>query len=272
MSRVLIAGGTGVIGSRLAPLLRADGHEVAVSSRRSDRLSGLPDGTTGLVLDALDRGSVDAAVRAFRPDVVVHAFTDLSGLDWAANARLRTVGSRNLVEACLAAGVDALVAQSVAWASVAGSGPADESTPADPTAYAPVASLEADVARMPRGVVLRLGILYGPGTFYAADGVAAESARAGMIRPTTRATDWLHVEDAAEAFRHALGWPSGPVFVVDDVPSTVDEWAPVFAERVGGRVDVIEPAPPGREASRSLASERGWRPGRPDWRVGLGLG
>lgn len=271
MSRVLIAGGTGVIGSRLAPLLLADDHEVAISSRSRERLSAIPAGAFGVVIDALDRGSIDVALREFRPDAVVHAFTDLSGLDWAANARLRTEGTRNVVEACLGAGVDTMIAQSIGWASVTGGTPADESTPADPAAYAPVASLEADVTRMPRGVTLRLGILYGPGTFYASDGVAAEAARAGVIRPTTRITDWLHVEDAAEAFHQALGWPAGPVFVVDDVPSTVEQWAPLFADRVGGRVDVIEPAPPGREASRRLASERGWRPSRPDWRDGLGI-
>jgi hypothetical protein len=61
------------------------------------------------------------------------------------------------------------------------------------------------------------------------------------------------------------------VFIVDDHPSTVEEWAPVFAERVGGRVGTIADAPPGRAASRRLARERGWRPQHPDWRNGLGL-
>jgi len=273
MSRILIVGGTGVIGSRLGRLLLADGHQVWATTRSADRLDRVNDsGATGVVADALDRASLDAALAEVRPDAVVHAFTDLSGLDWAANARLRTEGTRHLVDACLAAGVGTMVAQSIGWASIPGDDPADETTPADPDAYAPVASLESDVARMPHGVILRLGILYGSGTFYAPDGVAADDAREGVIRPTARITDWLHADDAAEAFRLALTWPAGRVFIVDNVPSTVDEWAPVFADRVGGRVDVIEPAPAGRVASRRLAGERGWRPSHPDWRDGLGLG
>ncbi len=272
MSRVLVLGGTGVIGSRLSRLLSADGHQVWATTRSPGRLDAVyAAGAKGVVADALDRASIDAALAEARPDVVVHAFTDLSGLDWAANARLRTEGTRNLVEACLAVGVETMVAQSIGWASVPGDGPADETTPADPSAFAPVASLESDVARMPHGVILRLGILYGSGTFYAPDGVAAADARAGVVRPTTRVTDWLHADDAAEAFRQALTWPTGPVFVVDDVPSTADEWAPVFADRVGGRVDTIADAPPGRQASRRLATERGWRPSHPDWRDGLGF-
>jgi len=228
-------------------------------------------GATGLVADALDSGSITAAIAEARPDVVVHAFTDLSGQDWAANARLRTEGSRILVDAALEAGVETMIAQSIGWASIAGDGPADGTTPADAEAYAPVASLEADVARMPRGIVLRLGLLYGPGTFYAPDGASADEARGGVVWPTTITTDWVHVDDAAEAFRQALDWQAGAVFVVDDHPTRVDEWAPLFAERVDGRVDRVEEAPPGREASRLLAAERGWRPRHPDWREGLGL-
>ena len=272
MSRVLIVGGTGVIGSRLSRLLVSDGHQIWATTRTSARFDAVQAvGAKGVIADALDRASIDAALTEARPDVVVHAFTDLSSLDWAANAHLRTEGTRNLVDACLAAGVETMVAQSIGWASVPGDGPADETTPADPVDYAPVASLESDVARMPRGVILRLGVLYGAGTFYASGGVAGVDARAGVIRPTTRITDWLHADDAAEAFRRALTWPAGPVFIVDDVPSTVDDWAPVFADRVGGRVDTITDAPPGRRASRRLATERGWRPQHPDWRVGLGL-
>src|SRR5256885_15398877 len=59
------------------------------------------------------------AVSAARPDVVIHQLTDLaSGFapeQLRANARLRQVGTRHLVEAMNAAGVRRLVAQSGAW-------------------------------------------------------------------------------------------------------------------------------------------------------------
>jgi nucleoside-diphosphate-sugar epimerase len=272
VSRVLVVGASGVISSRLVPRLVADGHEVHGTTRRSERLGAIETGGAAPHrLDVLDAPAVERLVAELAPEVVVHVFTDLAGLDFAANSRLRVDGTRILVDACLDAGVPTMLAQSVAWASVPGRGEADETTPADADAYPAVASLEHDVARMPRGVVLRLGLLYGAGTFYAPDGVAAEAVRSGRVQPTTVLSDWLHVDDAADAFAAALEWPSGPVFIVDDHPSSVGEWAPLFAERAGGRVQTIAEAPPGRTASRSLARERGWRPRHPDWRDGLGL-
>jgi len=272
MSRILVVGATGVIGSRLVPLLVAAGHEVHGTTRRDDRLAEIEAiGAAPHRLDVLAAPEVDRLVGELVPDVVVHVFTDLAGRDFAANSRLRIEGTRILVDASLAAGVPTMLAQSVAWASVLGDGEADETTPADPEAYPAVAALEREVDRMPHGVILRLGLLYGAGTFYAPGGAAAEAARAGRIEPTTILSDWLHADDAAHAFAASLEWPAGPVFIADDHPSRVEEWAPVFAARVGGRVDTIADAPPGRTASRRLAAERGWRPQHPDWHVGLGL-
>lgn len=272
MSRILVVGATGVIGSRLVPRLVAAGHEVHGTTRRDERLRTIEaQGAASHRLDVLAAPTVERLVEELSPECVVHVFTDLATLDFAANAQLRIDGTRILVDACLAAGVPTMLAQSVAWASELGDGDADETTPADPESYPAVASLERDVARMPHGVVLRLGLLYGPGTLYAPDGSAADAARRGEIRPTTVHTDWLHVDDAADAFVAALGWPTGPVFITDDHPSSVEEWAPVFAARVGGRVDRIADAPPGRIASRRLAADRGWSPQHPDWHDGLAV-
>jgi nucleoside-diphosphate-sugar epimerase len=273
MSRVLVVGATGVIGARLVPRLVSAGHEVHGTTRRDDRFSAIEHAGAGPHrLDVLDASAVNALLSELAPDVVVHVFTDLSGLDFASNSRLRIAGTRILVDASRAAGVSTMVAQSVAWASVPGQGAADETTPADPEAYPAVAALEKDAARMPHSVILRLGLLYGAGTFYAPTGAAADAARRGDIQPTTVLSDWLHVDDAADAFVTALGWPTGAVFIADDHPTSVQEWAPVFAERVGGRVDRIADAPPGRTASRRIAAARGWHPKHPDWHEGLGLG
>ena len=271
MTRVLVVGATGVLGSRIVPRLVADGHEVHGTTRHPARRAMIEQaGAAPHELDVLDAPAVELLVRELAPDVVMHAFTDLAGRDFAANSRLRIEGTRHLVGACLSAGVPTMVAQSIAWASMAGDGDADDATPADPDAYPAVAVLEREVARMPRGVILRLGLLYGAGTFYAPDGAAAEAARRGEVEPTTVQTDWLHADDAAGAFLAALDWPAGPVFIADDHPSAVAEWAPVFAERVGGRVDRIADAPPGRTASRRAARARGWRAQHADWHDGLG--
>ncbi|MBV9797342.1 MAG: hypothetical protein JO039_04770 [Solirubrobacterales bacterium] len=72
--------------------------------------------------------------------------------DFAArNDRMRTEGTRNLVDAAGAAGAHHLLAQSIAWRP-AGRGQA-------------VDALERQVLDA-NGVVVRYGQLYGPGTFY----------------------------------------------------------------------------------------------------------
>jgi nucleoside-diphosphate-sugar epimerase len=62
--RVLLAGATGVIGRQTVPVLTAAGHQVA----------HLPDAEV-LVADALDPTAVARAVRAARPDEIVHMLT-----------------------------------------------------------------------------------------------------------------------------------------------------------------------------------------------------
>ncbi|MFD3403381.1 NAD-dependent epimerase/dehydratase family protein [Kribbella sp. NPDC058693] len=124
--RIFIAGGTGVIGRRLAPLLVAEGHEVIALSRRS-RVPGV----TTVQGDVYDAAALREVVAAARPEVVMHQLTDLTSRDFAANARIRREGTRNLVDAALAAGVQRVISQSVAWAYEPGSAPADESTPLD---------------------------------------------------------------------------------------------------------------------------------------------
>jgi uncharacterized protein YbjT (DUF2867 family) len=56
MAMVTVTGGTGVLGREVAPRLQADGHEVAVLTRRP--AAPLPDGVRRLIGDlAAGRGS-----------------------------------------------------------------------------------------------------------------------------------------------------------------------------------------------------------------------
>ena len=76
--RVFLAGATGVIGTRLVPLLLSRGHEVAAMARSAARLEPLrAQGATPVLCDVFDRAALQAAVGAFRPDVVMHQLTDL---------------------------------------------------------------------------------------------------------------------------------------------------------------------------------------------------
>ena len=279
--RVFLAGATGVIGRRVVPLLVARGHSVIGLVRRpadADWLRGL--GASAVVGDVFDRDGVLRAVRSAAPDVVMHQLTDLKGGNFRANSEMRTTGTRHLVDAALAAGVRRVVAQSIAWMYEAGEGPAAEDVPLDLGASGSrlrtvegVAALEAAVREAPEWVVLRYGLLYGPGTWYSRGGLMAERAARGELPADGDVSSFVHVDDAAGSAADALGWPAGVVNVCDDAPAAGREWVPVFCRAVG----VTEPVATdgeqhgwARGASNEYARKRlNWTPAYPSWREGF---
>ncbi|MGF1427724.1 NAD-dependent epimerase/dehydratase family protein [Kitasatospora sp. LaBMicrA B282] len=277
---VLLAGATGAVGRQLLPLLLAAGHQVTAVTRTAAGAATLRAQGAGAVrLDVLDRAAVERAVAAAAPDAVVHQLTALAEYDLAANARIRREGTRNLVDAAHGAGVPRIVAQSIAWAYRGGDAPADETVPLDDTTEEPRATtvgallaLEEAAAELPEHVLLRYGMLYGPGTWYAKGGLMADRLHRGELSAGAAVTSFLHVEDAARAALAALAWPSGAVNVVDDEPAPAHEWLPALAAALGA------PAPARstgraaweRGADNTLArTARGWRPTRPSWRTGF---
>jgi len=198
--KVLVAGATGVIGKRLVPLLLDHGYEVHGTTRAPARVDDLRRaGAHPIVLDAFDRTAVMQAVQTVKPGVLIHQLTDLSGGfaperaadTLARNSRLRTEGTRNLVEAARAAGVRRLIAQSIAWVYAPGREPHREDDALHLKAEGTLAvtvqgvlALEGAVlgAAPIDGIVLRYGWFYGPG---------ANKVPAG--------TPPLHVDAAANA-------------------------------------------------------------------------
>ncbi|UGV28477.1 NAD-dependent epimerase/dehydratase family protein [Rhodopseudomonas boonkerdii] len=178
---IFLAGAAGAIGSRVAPLLVADGWRVVGTTRAHSKVAALQArGIEVAVVDVFDAEALTAAVVAAQPTVVMHQLTDLpAGLDparmaeaTARNARIREEGTRNLVAASSAARARRLIAQSVAFAYADGPLPhrEEDALAVDAEGRAGVsargvASLEAQVAAAPcEGIVLRYGRLYGPGT------------------------------------------------------------------------------------------------------------
>jgi nucleoside-diphosphate-sugar epimerase len=279
---VFVAGATGVIGRRVVALLVERGDTVTAMTRRPDAAERLRSlGAKPVVANAYDGAGLRAVMEHDRPDVVMHQLTDLSASDTAANAALRTEGTRNLVDAARAAGVARMVAQSVAWAYEPGEAPADESVALDVGADEPrrttvlgVAALEDAVREMPEWVVLRYGLLYGPDTWFAPDGARADDARAGRLVADAAVTSFVHVDDAANAAVAALAWPSGNVNVCDDELAAGTAWVPVFCAAVGAPAPPVDPSgrPPwARGASNGRARRAlGWEPRYPSWRPGLG--
>lgn len=284
--RVFLAGATGAVGRLAIPLLHAAGHHVTGTSRTAHGAAAIrAQGADAVQVDVYDAAALRRAVADARPDAVLHQLTDLSAADGAANSRLRREGTRNLVDAAAAAGVDRIVVQSIAWTYPPGDTPATESVPLDDTADEPrartvaaVRALENTAAELPTAVVLRYGLLYGPGTWYApggpvADALAGRPAAAflGALDADDAVSSFVHVADAARAAVAALDWPGGPVNITDDEPAPGRDWLPALAAALG------VPAPPvtrggpawARGADNTLARSRGWRPEHPSWRTGF---
>jgi len=193
--RIFLAGASGVIGSRLVPLLVQAGHEVGGLTRTPAKADAIAEhGAVPFVADVYDPDELTRVVVGFGPDTVLHELTDLPDLRaelaagaLAANARIRTEGTRNLLAAARAAGAQRLLAQSIAWQQQPGPG-ADA-----------VAELERSVLDF-GGVVLRYGQFYGPGTFFPDE--APDEPR-------------VHIDLAARRTVEALEAPSGIVTITD---------------------------------------------------------
>ena len=76
--RIFLAGATGVLGSRIVPLLVADGHRVAGMTRSPDKVGYLQSvGAAPVVCDVFNSEALTAAVVSFAPSAVVDQLTDL---------------------------------------------------------------------------------------------------------------------------------------------------------------------------------------------------
>lgn len=278
--RILVVGAAGVIGRRLVPLLVAAGHEVTGTTRQAGKSQLLRDlGASPVVIDVFEREELSRVVREVQPEAIIHQLTDLSGRDFAANARIRREGTRNLVDAARSAGVSRMIAQSIAWVYAPGEGPADEGEPLDLEApparrglVESVQSLEQSVLELEQGIVLRYGLFYGPGTWYAPDGLMAQQARRGELSADEGITSFVHVDDAARATLLALDWPAGIVNIVDDEPAPGSAWLPVYAATLGAPAPVVssERPPFARGASNTKARQLlGWQLLYPSWREGF---
>jgi nucleoside-diphosphate-sugar epimerase len=178
---IFVAGASGAIGKRLCPILVKDGWSVVGTTRRVEKTSMLENmGVDPVIVDVFDEKNLTDAIQKAQPEVVIHQLTDLPfGLDpdkmeeaLVRNAHLREVGTRNLVAAATQANVKRMIAQSIAFVYEPGPTPYEEESPLlnfeDP-AYGmtseAVASLEEQVLVAPfEGIVLRYGLIYGPGT------------------------------------------------------------------------------------------------------------
>ena len=189
--RLLITGGTGVLGRALRPVAEDAGHELAMPGHEE--------------LELFDPSAVADAVRDV--DGVLHLATRIRSLDqisdadaWRENDRLRDDASRILVDAAIEAGASVYVQPTVTFVYPS-DGPVSEDTPVREvlpilrSALAAEQQTERFARAGGRGVALRFGLLDGPGTWY--------------DQPMGDFGATLHVADAGRALLSALSLPSG---------------------------------------------------------------
>ncbi|MFN2617046.1 MAG: NAD-dependent epimerase/dehydratase family protein [Thermoleophilaceae bacterium] len=305
--RVFLAGASGAIGRPLVPKLIEAGHRVTGmtrSERAAKRLRAA--GAAAVVADVFDEPRVRNAMAEAGPEVVVHELTALpkrydprKSSVFEPTNRLRTEGTRILIETARAAGARRVVAQSVAFQYVPIGGwvkSEDDAVLEDaPGHWGESARASRELERTVlgaeglKGLVLRYGYFYGPGTYFARDGSTAfdvRRRRQPIVGRGKGVFSFVHVEDAADATVAAVerGGP-GVYNVVDDDPAPLRDWLPVYAEALGaprplrvpkllarllaGRA-LVSIATEARGASNQRAKrELGWQPRHPTWRRGF---
>ncbi len=250
--KVFLAGATGVIGKPVVRQLLAAGHDVVGLTRDPAWATELEAaGVQPIVCDVFDHENLTAQLLSAKPDAVIHQMTAIPqrldprkiGTQLAATNRLRTEGTRILLQAAIAAGAERFIAQSIAFAySPYGSGLRreedalyDQAPPSFAAIIEAVQSLEDQVANCEqlKGIVLRYGFFHGPGTVYADDGTFAEDVRrrrVPIIGPGTGVFSFIHVDDAAAATVAALSDTRFTAYnIVDDHPMAVADWLPPYA-------------------------------------------
>jgi 2-alkyl-3-oxoalkanoate reductase len=306
--KVVLAGASGAIGRRLVPQLVEAGHQVTAITRSKEKLSELYDlGAEPVLCDVFDAGRLGSVVAQAEPDAVINQLTDLPqslnprklGEYYAANNRVRREGTRNLLDAARGAGVRRFLVQGAAyWYAQTGGPVKTEEAPLYLEAPAPIgpavetikevedAVLSADGIE---GIVLRYGMFYGPGTWYAKDGDIGRQVRKRrypMIGHGEGTYSFIHVDDAASATVAALERARPGVYnVVDDDPATAAEWMLVYAEVLGAKRPPRVPAFVARliagdaivkwslglrgASNERIKRELGWHPRYESWRRGF---
>jgi nucleoside-diphosphate-sugar epimerase len=290
--RIVVSGGTGVIGRCAVPALVAAGHDVAVLTRRPEgaKLAGQL-GASPVPGDLFD---VDSLARAYDgADAVVNLASRMpTGYEvvrrraWRHHDALRTTGVANVVAAARTAGVRRIVQDSGSFL-YADNGDdwiteqnALEITPATE----PLAVAEAHVQDYScdsrAGVILRLGWIVGDDamTRYRLRG-AAHGRAVGLGRPESW-THLVHTDDLGSAVVASLLALSG-VYNVGAEPVQKQDMVAVYAAAVGAdslafvgpvlrRLAGARLEPMSRSlrvCSDHFAAQTGWAPSRPKFDV-----
>lgn len=288
MQRVVVTGGAGFIGSHVAERLVAAGWEVAVlDNLRSGRRENVPTAAQFLPLDINSREAHDF-ILDYRPRVIIHHAAQMSVRysvdDPLFDARENILGSLNLCQAAIKAGVKKFIFASTGGAIYGDAAPvpATESDAPRPECPYGVAKLavehylhfyEREYGLTP--ISLRYANVYGPRQ----NGLGEAGVVAIFIekfladeQPVIngdglQTRDFVYVEDVVAANMLALNYPAAGIFNIGTGKETDILTLYKYLQRLCGspREPVHGPAKPGEQRrsalNATLAKERlGWQP------------
>lgn len=280
--RVLVAGGTGVLGRPTVGLLKRHGHTPVVLARDHKRAeSQLGPDVAVIEGDVLDAA---ACVRAATGcDAVLHLATAIPRgpkPDWSMNDRIRMEGTANLLTAARSVDARHYVQQSVVFLYKDGGETwLDEESPIDaPPFLRSAVQMEAMVRESAdlEWTILRGGLFYGTGT--GTTERLLENVRRGeaVVGPTgDRYVSLIHPRDMASAVVAAVEKaPGGSIYnVVDDEPVRHSDLVRFLADQLDAPAPrVMSESSAGwslRVSNARLRHALGWEPGFPTFREGF---
>ena len=245
--KVFVAGATGVLGRPTVRTLVEAGHEVRGTARGSEKAELVRSlGADPVEVDLFDSDAVRAAVAG--SEAVLHFATKIPPImrmrwtgAWRENDRLRTLASRHLVDAAIAAGASVFVYESITF--IYGEH-GDDWIGEDGSLSISWASLkstldaERETKRFTeaggRGVSLRYAAFYASYAQSTLDTIRL--ARRRMFPVPGDGSNFvssIHVDDGAAAAVAALHAPAGVYNVTDDEPLRMRDYARAITDALG---------------------------------------
>jgi nucleoside-diphosphate-sugar epimerase len=287
---VLVTGASGFVGRMTCAELSARDHQVAALVRTPGTE---PAGTRAVEGDITDPASLLRAIDAAQPDAIVHlAAATAATRDADVIEKVNVDGTRNLVDAASAAGVERFVfCSTVVTGDAYGETLTEDSTLPIGTPYGRSKQRGEDIVRASglRNTIVRPGHIYGAGGWYESEFVKRlqQTGRFAVVGKGDNWWDVVRVEDVAAALVLAVERaPDGRVYhVADDEPIRYYDFVALTAAALGvgkpRRVPValakmVAGADPVAAVTRSaktsndrIKRELGWAPHYRNARVGV---
>lgn len=289
MKRVVITGATGFVGANLARRLLHDGHEVYLLARRHHRpwrIEAVRSDVRLQEIELADEEGLTRLIKTIRPEWIFHLAAHgayPSQTDLRQMIATNITGTANLIAACLKTGFEAFVNTGSSSEYGFKNHPPSEDERLEPNSHYAVTKASATLlcrqtARAHRLHLptLRLYSVYGP---YEEPSrllptVIVRGLRGELppLADPTTARDYVHVDDAVEAYLLAATWPTpeyGAIYNTGTgVQTTLREVAEIARRVMGIEAEPVWGSLPGRQwdtdvwvaDNRKIRNALGWQP------------